>query len=154
MYREAHVIYLGDRAVAEAAAECAPACDIILALANTDWYGGTGAEGLAVASSDNYYALELVLHEMGHSFGHLADEYYYEGETYTGGEPSLPNVSIYTAAEMASLQTKWHRWLDLPHVDTFEGAYYNEFGIYRPTEQSTMNWLANPFYEVRFLIFR
>jgi hypothetical protein len=93
---------------------------------------------------------------MGHSFGHLADEYYYEGDTYTGGEPSLPNVSIYTAAQLASLQTKWHRWLDLPHIDTFEGAYYNEFGIYRPTEQSTMNWLENPFYEVNIeqLIFR
>lgn len=155
MYREGHMVLLRDRPAAEEAAASAAACDIALAIANTTWYGGSGALGLATAAADNQYTLGLVLHEMGHSFGRLADEYYSEG-TYTGPEPDLPNVSIYNASELLALKTKWYRWLDLPHIDTFEGGYYNRYGIYRPTEQSTMNWLENPFYEVNAeqLIFR
>jgi len=148
MYYDGRTVQVGDMQAAWDAIAAAPGFETGTALSNTTLYGGVGHPDIAAASGNNYYTVGLVLHEMGHSFGDLADEYSYDGETYTGGEPSLPNVSIYTAAEMASRQTKWHRWLDLPHISTFEGGYYNEFGIYRPTNQSTMNWLENPFYEV------
>ena len=148
MYHEGRMVLIGDMEAVWNAIAAAPGFETGTALSNTTIYGGAGHPDIAAASGNNYYTVGLVLHEMGHSFGDLADEYSYEGETYTGGEPSLPNVSIYTDPEMASLQTKWHRWLDLPHISTFEGCYYNEFGIYRPTNQSTMNWLENPFYEV------
>ncbi len=40
------------------------------------------------------------------------------------------------------------RWLYLPNVDTYEGAYYCKYGIYRPTDNSKMRSLDRPFEEV------
>jgi hypothetical protein len=88
------------------------------------------------------------LHEFGHSFGKLADEYDYGSGTYTGPEPSQINVSIYSAQQQTDLQTKWYRWLDLPNVDTYEGAIYCKYGIYRPTYNSKMRSLDWPFEQV------
>ncbi|MBN2133619.1 MAG: hypothetical protein JW741_29225, partial [Sedimentisphaerales bacterium] len=79
----------------------------------------------------------------------MTDEYDYGGSTvYTGPEPSAPNVSIYAAAEMTSRQTKWHRWLPEANVDTYEGAMYYPYGIYRPTSSSKMRSLGRPFEQV------
>lgn len=89
------------------------------------------------------------MHEFGHAFAALADEYdYADGATYSGPEPDQPNVSTYTAATQAAQQLKWYRWLDLAHVNTFLGAMYNEFGIYRPTFNSKMRSLDRPFEEI------
>ena len=134
---------------AQEAAGSAPQVDTIVALANSARYGGSGSPGLATAAGANSSAVELVLHEYGHSFAHVADEYDYGGATtYTGSEPGQPNVSIYTAAEQLALQTKWHRWLDLPNVDAFEGALYCRYGVFRPTYNSKMRSLGWPFEEV------
>jgi len=131
------------------AASVAPDADQILALANSTRYGGAGYSDLATMAGDNYWSVELALHEFGHSFGKLADEYDYGGsETYTGSEPSQINISIYNAQQQTDLQTKWYRWLYLPNVDTYEGAYYCKYGIYRPTDNSKMRSLDRPFEEV------
>ncbi len=120
--------------------------DLVLALANTTRYGGAGYSKLSTLSGGNSFAVELALHEFGHSFAELADEYDYgEGPTYTGPEPGQVNVSIYVAAIQLAGQLKWYRWLDLAEVDTFEGAMYCEFGIYRPTQNSLMRALGRPF---------
>ena len=134
---------------AQEAANSAPQVDTIIALANSTRYGGAGYPGLATAAGANSSAVELVLHEYGHSFAQLADEYDYGGATtYTGSEPGQPNVSIYTAAEQLAQQTKWYRWLDLPNIDAFEGALYCRYGVYRPTSSSKMRSLGWPFEEV------
>ena len=134
---------------AQEVADSAPQVDTIIALANSTRYGGAGYPGLATAAGANSWAVELVLHEYGHSFAHLADEYDYGGDTtYTGSEPGQPNVSIYTAAEQFAQRTKWYRWLDLLNVDTFEGALHSRYGIYRPTYSSKMRSLGWPFEEV------
>jgi hypothetical protein len=131
------------------AASVAPDADQILALANSTRYGGAGYSDLATMAGDNYWSVELALHEFGHSFGKLADEYDYGGsETYTGSEPSQINISIYNDQQQTNLQTKWFRWLDLLNVDTYEGAYYCKYGIYRPTDNSKMRSLNRPFEEV------
>ena len=132
------------------AASVAPDADQILALANSTRYGGAGYPDLATMAGDNSWSVELALHEFGHSFGKLADEYFneYENQTYTGLEPSEINVSIYNAQQQTDLLTKWYRWLDLPNVDTYEGAYYCAYGIYRPTDSSKMRYLDRPFEEV------
>ncbi len=128
------------------AASNAPATDLVLVLANTTRYGGAGYADLATLSGGNSGAVELALHEFGHSFADLADEYHYsDGTTYSGSEPSEVNISVYTAAQQAAGQFKWYRWLNLPEVDTFEGAYYNQYGIYRPTDNSKMKVLGVPF---------
>jgi hypothetical protein len=146
-----------DTAKAWNAAGAAPAADQILALANSTRYGGAGYTSLATMAGNNSQSVELALHEFGHSFGKLADEYEYDGpETYTGPEPPQINISIYDAGQQASLQTKWYRWLDLPNVDTYEGANYSMYGIYRPTYNSKMRSLNRPFEEVNTeqIIFR
>ena len=132
---------------ASSAAESAPDVDQILVLANSEKYGGAGypSANLGTFSSRNQSSVEIALHEFGHSFGDLADEYYYTGDTYQGTEPSIANVSTYSYNTMLDGNHKWHLWFNTSGVDTYEGGFYNEFGIYRPTENSKMRSLGQPF---------
>ena len=135
------------------AAMNAPDVDQIFAVANSTKYGGAGYPGndIGTFSSNNASSLQVAIHELGHSLGNLADEYSYGGRsTWPGGEPSAANVSTNTSAQMESLKTKWHLWLGfnqsgLGEHSTFEGANYSEFGIYRPTANSMMRELNQPF---------
>ena len=125
----------------------APAVDQTLAIANSSKYGGAGypSQNLGTLAGGNGLALEIALHEFGHSFADLADEYDYGGPAnWPGGEPGEANVTVFTAAQLAAQQRKWYRWLDHPAVDTFEGANYSRFGIYRPTADSKMRSLNRP----------
>jgi len=133
------------------AASSAPAVDQTLALANSSRYGGAGYpdNDIGTLAGINGSSVEIALHEFGHSFAELADEYDYgDGATYSGPEPIEANISTYVEATMQSLQAKWFRWLDLAVVGTFQGAYYNQFGVYRPTVNSKMRSLDRPFQEV------
>jgi hypothetical protein len=128
----------------------APAADQIVALANTKTYGGAGG-GVATAAGGSTAASEIVIHELGHSIGLLADEYDY-GKTEGCGsfEPPSSNVSIYQEAELRRRNAKWAKWLgktspDGGKVSTFEGAYYCKTGVYRPTENSIMRTLSQEF---------
>ncbi len=132
----------------------APDVDQVIALANSSKYGGAGYTGsdLATSSGQNGSSSEVVVHELGHSFGNLADEYDYGGGTnWTGGEVSEPNVSILDATAMASAGTKWSDWLGTNNgnfdglISTYEGARYYQKGIYRPTNNSLMRALGRPF---------
>lgn len=128
------------------AAQQARAVDIVLAFGNTTRYGGAGYSKLSTLAGGNGSAVELALHEFGHSFANLADEYYYyDSTTYTGSEPVEVNVSKYNASVQSASLLKWYRWLDLPEVDTFEGAKYKQYGIFRPTDNSKMKSLGSPF---------
>lgn len=132
----------------------APDVDQVFAVANSTKYGGAGytSNDLGTYSGGNGSSAEVAIHELGHSFGDLADEYDYGGpETYVGPERPEPNASIRTAGSMASLQTKWWRWLNVNNptfdglVSTFEGCYYSPMGVYRPTNNSKMRNLGRPF---------
>ncbi len=132
----------------------APDVDQVVALANSSKYGGAGypSSDLGTAAAKNGLAGDIVIHEMGHSLGDLADEYTYGGPTvYTGGERPEANASIRTSSQMQSQQAKWFRWLgdNLPGFDgpngTFEGAHYSEQGVYRPSNNSMMRALGRPF---------
>lgn len=117
-----------------------PHLDEIILVVNDAQYGGSGGS-IAVYSKD---APEIALHELGHSFAGLADEYWYSGSTYSGTDYSQINVSSYSDPE----QVPWSHWIEdmsnIPSgenetgVGMFEGGYYNEFGIYRPTFNSRM----------------
>jgi hypothetical protein len=93
----------------------------------------------------------VAIHELGHSLGNLADEYYYANDTYTGPEPSARNASTYDAATMASNGAKWAPWLGENQsqwdglVGTYEGCMYAAYDIYRPTNNSMMRALGRPF---------
>ena len=136
---------------AKAEAASAPDADQILALANSSTYGGSGypSQDLGTLAGGNSAAIEVALHEFGHSFADLADEYDYGGPTtWPGGEPSAANVSIFDAGTMAAQQRKWHLWLPEANVGTFQGANYSVLGIYRPTNDSLMRNLYRPLEQV------
>ncbi len=132
----------------------APDVDVVAAIANSTTYGGAGypSSDLATAAARNGLSVDLLLHELGHGLGDLADEYDYgDGATYYGSEPSERNVSILSAAEMEASGTKWAAWLGVNDpfydglVSTYEGARYYQYGIYRPTTNSIMRTLGRPF---------
>lgn len=135
----------------------APDVDLVLLLANSTKYGGAGYFGLeaqgypftgvSTMSSDHALSSLIPVHEIGHSVGLLADEYFYDGfGAYVGEEPTEPNVSTRTTGEQLAARTKWWRWMGATDpaggtVSTYEGARYYPFGIYRPTADSLMQTL-------------
>ncbi|SDN17426.1 M64 family metallopeptidase [Allokutzneria albata] len=130
-------------------AALAPGADQVVALANSSKYGGSGGE-IAMIAAGNYEAGQVLVHELGHSIGGLADEYDYPDDLYSGTEPVEANVSIHTAETMKQQRVKWHEFLGKPSPDggvvgTYEGALYHKRGIYRPTENSVMRTLGRPF---------
>jgi formylglycine-generating enzyme required for sulfatase activity len=130
----------------------APGRDQVIAIANSTKYGGVGYPSLDVStvSGSNGDSFEVLLHELGHSFGDLADEYWDAGTTYSGPELNSINVSILTSEVMQATGAKWAPWIgvSLPIVGlhgAFEGGYYAEFGVRRPTSNSLMRELYKPF---------
>ncbi|MCK4235771.1 MAG: peptidase M64, partial [Candidatus Krumholzibacteria bacterium] len=86
--------------------------DQIIILANTEKYGGGGIFNLySTCCSDNEYDGYIFVHEFGHAFAGLADEYYSSSVTYNdmyprGVEPWEPNIT-------ALLDTTDVKWGDL-----------------------------------------
>ncbi|MBN2022066.1 MAG: hypothetical protein JW809_04670 [Pirellulales bacterium] len=110
---------------------------------NDTRYGGGGGS-YAVYAAGNSAAREVALHEMGHSFSGLADEYGGDPNPYTGGEPSAVNVTKDPTG------AKWAQWLgyEQPGIGTigaYEGGYYHDAGVYRPSLNSKMRSLNQPF---------
>ena len=137
-----------DTAKVDAASVLAPDVDLTIALANSSRYGGAAYtwRGLATVAADNAFATEIALHELGHAFAGLGDEYFFlDDATFTGPEPPNPNISIYESGIQLAQQAKWFRWLDMPIVGSFEGASLHQFGIYRPVDNSKMRSLGAPF---------
>ncbi|MBI4478729.1 MAG: hypothetical protein HY651_01790 [Acidobacteria bacterium] len=128
--------------------------EIVLVIVNDSEYGGSGGS-IAVVSA-NLAANELFLHEAGHSFGLLADE-------YTATPPPC-NASVEPAAANVTRQTeraliKWVPWIDsatpLPTLSTipalpglYQGAMYCENDLYRPTYNSKMRNLGVPYEQI------
>jgi hypothetical protein len=130
-----------DTAVTSSYAALAPGFDQALVLVNSGTYGGSGGT-VTVSSGGNAQSGDIVVHELGHSIGGLADEYGGPG-TYSGPEPSEPNVSLRPT-------TKWASYLGRPTPDggvigSFEGGAYFDRGVYRPSQNSIMRTLGNEF---------
>jgi hypothetical protein len=73
--------------------------DALLVMVNSPRYGGGGIYNLyCTFTSDNYWSTYVFLHEFGHTFAGLADEYYTSSVAYSeffpkGVEPAAPNVT-------------------------------------------------------------
>jgi hypothetical protein len=83
--------------------------DAIIVIANTDRYGGGGIyNSYSIFSADNERSEALFMHEFGHGFAGLADEYFsstvsYENYYPDGVEPTEPNIT-------ALLDTNHIKW--------------------------------------------
>lgn len=73
--------------------------DAVMIMVNSPRYGGGGIYNLyCTFTSDNQWQQYLILHEFGHSFSGLADEYYTSAVAYNefypaGVEPLEPNIT-------------------------------------------------------------
>ncbi len=111
---ERYVLTYDDRALREAAG--AAPYDFLEILVNDARYGGGGIfNDQATAAVDSSWAEYLFVHEFGHHFAGLADEYYTSDVAYeTGGEkpePWEPNVT-------ALKDVKTLKWGDLVEAGT------------------------------------
>jgi hypothetical protein len=120
------------------------AWDHLMVLVNSERYGGGGFYNfLTIGSSNNERSLFVFIHEFGHAFAGLADEYYASGDQpiYDAKvEPWEPNITT-----LANFDSKWKKMIDktLPiptpremlyegKVGLFEGGGYQEKGVYSP----------------------
>ena len=88
----------------------------IIVLVNTPLYGGGGIfNSLTLVAADNETFEEVLVHEFGHAFGGLGDEYYYDDQysvSYPAEvEPWEPNIT--TLADFGS------KWKDMLPEGTF-----------------------------------
>ena len=119
----------------------------ILILANTSNYGGGGIyNSYTLSAAHNEHFLPVTVHEFGHSFGGLADEYFYDDQYanyyHTNIEPWEQNITT-----LARFSEKWKDMLppkrkiptgtddttdsDTQKIGVYEGGGYMSKGVYR-----------------------
>ena len=127
--------------------------DQIIIIVNTSRYGGGAIyNDYSVVVSDNHFSEYIIVHEFGHAFAFLADEYYTSDVSYENFypkdlEPLEPNITT-----LIDFGSKWKDMVDpstpvptpveekyLKKVGAFEGGGYSSKGIYRPCYDCTMN---------------
>lgn len=138
--------------------------DSIIVLVNTSRYGGGAiCMDFCITAVDDPWSRSVFLHEFGHSFAYLADEYVGSApynEIYPEGvEPVEPNIT--RSLDRKSL--KWNSMLTeevpLPTrlspdqigsevsdiVGAFEGGGYIKEGMFRPQKNCAMGNMQIPF---------
>jgi len=126
--------------------------DQIYILVNHDKYGGGSIYNhYSVCVNNNQYEEFTFVHEFGHGFASLADEYYTSDVAYQDFysldiEPVDPNLTT-----LKDFESKWKDLVDdetpIPTpateeyknvVGAFEGGGYVQAGVYRPMQDCTM----------------
>lgn len=113
-----------------------PLYDEVLILVNSPHYGGSG--GWKAVSSLASESAQIAIHELGHSFSNLKDEYYagdsFATEALNMTQEADPNV------------VKWKNWVGDNGIDVYQHCCGgNSENWYRPHENCKMRILSNPF---------
>ena len=130
-------------------------CEHFIILANTDTYGGGGIYNSYTLTTAHHRDFKpVVVHEFGHSFAGLGDEYFYDNadnndEMHSlSHEPWEPNITT-----LVDFESKWAdmvaEGVEIPTqvteqrtreyvVGVYEGGGYRSKGIYRPTDVCRM----------------
>jgi len=126
--------------------------DDICILVNSDKYGGGGIYNhYAISTVDHYLSEKVFIHEFGHSFAGLGDEYYTSSTSYIDFfnlniEPWQPNLTT-----LVNFDEKWKGKVgtDTPvptprekkyetTIGVFEGGGYVSKGMYSPFQDCRM----------------
>ncbi|MDR2036392.1 MAG: IgA Peptidase M64 [Bacteroidales bacterium] len=121
-------------------------CDAVYVMVNSNVYGGGGIYNYyGLSTSDHALSEPVFVHEFGHSFAGLADEYFSAEVAYNDfynlkNEPWEPNITT-----LVDFSSKWKDMLppgiQIPTPDikenkdkpgVYEGGGYLSKGIYRP----------------------
>lgn len=153
-----HRLLVANNSLVLAAASAYPDWDVVLVSVNDPVYGGSG--GQVGVLSQHPAAQEVTIHEFGHTFTGLADEY----DTPYPGYPTCSDLGGPSPCEAnATNQTqatavKWHDLFTpgiaiptpagTPGTGLFEGARYQITGMYRPAHQCEMRQLGVEFCSV------
>ena len=118
---------------------CGVPYEHIVILANTNTYGGGGIFNSYTLTTAHHPSFKpVVVHEFGHSFAGLADEYYYDDQYveyyYPGTEPWEQNITT-----LADFESKWKDMLEAGEAELLEGAGYQSKGVYRPAKDCRMH---------------
>lgn len=168
--REGRLLTFKNAARLKEVVEAAGPVDIIFVTVNTERYGGAGTvlHGLRVRgkacpaptfSAQDTASFLIAVHELGHSFAGLADEYEDEAlhEKFplpSKGDVPAANATLARCFDAKSFETlaktiKWSHFLALPdarkHKWVVEGAYYRAKGVFRPWSTCRMLHHDDPF---------
>lgn len=124
----------------------------IIIIANSGEYGGGGIyNSYTLATAKHKLMPPVIVHEFGHGFGGLADEYFYPDDEMSNQypvdvEPWEPNLTTLT-----DFGSKWENKLTpgtpVPtpaekakeyNTGVFEGGGYSLKGVYRPADECRM----------------
>jgi len=115
----------------------------IIILVNTDHYGGGGiynSYNLSYTGGKSF--LPVVVHEFGHSFGGLGDEYAYGNDDpmyFSDTEPWEPNLTT-----KATTPIKWENLINEGKAGLYEGGGYLKKGVWRGSENCRMRSNEEP----------
>ena len=113
-----------------------PLYDQVLILVNTPYYGGSG--GQYATTSLDAAANEIAIHELGHSFSNLSDEYW-AGDQFAGENLNMTQ-------ETDPSLVKWINWMGEEGIGIYQHCCGgNSAQWYRPHENCKMRALGNPF---------
>jgi hypothetical protein len=113
-----------------------PLYDQVFVVVNSSYYGGSG--GFYATGSTHSSGKEVAIHEIGHSFAYLADEYW-AGSQYATEKPNMTQQSN-------SSLVKWKDWIGVTGVGIYSHAEATSWK--RPHQNCKMRYLNNPFCKV------
>jgi hypothetical protein len=116
-----------------------PKYDLALILVNSPYYGGSG--GSVAVASTHTLSYEIAVHEIGHSFGWLKDEYW-AGDVYAG-------EGVNMTKETNPTLVKWKNWYGTNLIGIYQhccGGTSSQW--YKPHENCKMQYLGVPFCSV------
>ena len=122
--------------VFQVAADNLPQYDHVIILVNSPYYGGSG--GIYATASTHTLSAEVTLHEFGHSFANLADEYY-AGDSYAGEQVNMTQ-------ETDPVKVRWKNWIGTNGVGIYQHCCNGNSALwYRPHQNCKMRTLNAPF---------
>lgn len=111
-----------------------PLYDYINVIVNTSYYGGC-AGGIAYTSM-NSSSPEVFVHEFGHMFGNLSDEYDYGSSSCSAG--SSQNINCTQVTDPNTIV--WKNWLTTAPLPTPSGTNCSLIGAYEGAKYCSTNW--------------
>lgn len=110
-----------------------PSYDQVFVLVNSPDYGGSG--GQFATASANASATEIMVHEIGHSFGGLADEYW--------AGPQYARETINMTQTTAPTTVRWAPWMGTGGIGIF--PHTTDPSWKKPHLNCKMQFLGAPF---------